>query len=105
MSDASAITGIAWYQRHQWARLRQLSADADKLDDSYDEWLAGAHKVMIQLALDGVRTRRVDVDVDELARWCQRAGRRLDGAARSEFVAERLRSGPGQANSDRGGCP
>jgi hypothetical protein len=39
----------------------------------------------------GVRAQRVDVDLDELARWCRAEGRALDSAARAAFVASRLR--------------
>jgi hypothetical protein len=40
----------------------------------------------------GVRVRRVDVDLDELVRWCRHEGRPIDSAARAAFAAERLRA-------------
>ena len=92
MNDSNAITGIAWYRRDQWTRLRQLASDLDKLEESYEEWLAGAQKALVQMSVAGVRAQRVDVDLDELARWCLGEARPLDSAARAAFVASRLRS-------------
>ena len=92
MNDSNAITGIAWYRRDQWTRLRQLAPDVDKLEESYEDWLTGAQKALVQMSVAGVRAQRVDVDLDELARWCLGEGRPLDSAARAAFVASRLRS-------------
>jgi hypothetical protein len=85
------VTGIAWYRRDQWPRLRELASDADKLDQSYEDWLAGAQRTLVQMSVAGVRAQRVDVDLDELVRWCLAEGRPLNSAARAAFAASRLR--------------
>jgi hypothetical protein len=41
MSDSDVVTGIAWYRRDPWARLRELAPDADELEESFDDWPAG----------------------------------------------------------------
>ena len=91
MSESEMVAGFAWYRREQWLRLRELASDCDKLDDSYDEWLAGAQKALLEMTLAGVSVRRVDVDIDALSQWCQAEGRILDSAARAAFVAEEVR--------------
>ena len=91
MNDSDAVTGIAWYRRDQWSRLRELVSDADRLEESYEDWLAGAQKTLVQMRVAGVRAQRIDIDLDELARWCRAEGRALDSAARAAFVASRLR--------------
>jgi hypothetical protein len=91
VTDSSLITGIAWYRRDQWTRLRNSAADADKLEESYDDWLAGAQNTLIQMTGTGVPAQRVDVDVDALVGWCQVEGRRLDSAARAAYAALQLR--------------
>jgi hypothetical protein len=48
----------------------------------------------------GVRVRRVDIDLDDLVRWCRHEGRPLDSAARAASAAERLRSGFERADSE-----
>ena len=91
MNDRDVVTGIAWYRRDQWTRLRELASDADKLEESYEDWLAGAQKTLVQMGVAGVHAQRVDVDLDELLRWCRAEGRAFDSAARAAFVAARLR--------------
>jgi len=100
VSDSETITGIAWYRRDQWARLRELATDADRLEEAYEDWLAGAQKTIVQMTAAGVRVRRVDIELDELVRWCRHEGRPVDSAARAAFTAERLRSGFERANSE-----
>ena len=85
------ITGIGWYRREQWERLRELSADVERLEDTYDEWLSGAERLLKDLRSRGVAAARVDVDVEELSRWCAEQRRRVDSAARANFVAVKLR--------------
>lgn len=91
VSGSNLVTGFAWYRREQWSRLREVASDRDKLDDSYAEWLAGAQKALLEMALADVPVKRVDVDVDALLRWCQAEGRPVDSAARAAFVADELR--------------
>jgi hypothetical protein len=86
------ITGIAWYRREQWARLREVSVDGASLDERYDDWRRRAEGNLRELRGSGVTIRRVDVDVDELLRWCRASGRAVDGPARAAFVAQRLRA-------------
>ena len=90
MSRSDPITGIAWYRRDQWARLRELAADADRLEEAYDDWLAGAQKTIVQMTAAGVRVRRVDIELDELVRWCRHEGRPLDSAARESADSENV---------------
>jgi hypothetical protein len=89
------ITGIAWYRADQWEQLRALSADKDKLHDTYEEWLAEATAKVRDLARLGVATQPVHVDVNELALWCKQQGCPLDGAARARFVTDKLQKGKG----------
>jgi hypothetical protein len=82
---------FAWYTPAQWARLRELAADPEALDPSFAAWLANAERVEAEFTRRGVAIERVLVDVDAVVGWCARRKRRLDSAARSEFVAEHLR--------------
>src|SRR5712691_1053313 len=100
LSDSDTVTGIAWYRRDQWARLRELATDADRLEEAYEDWLAGAQKTIVQMTAAGVHVRRVDIELDELVRWCRHEGCPLDSATRAAFTAERLRSGFERANSE-----
>ncbi len=101
MTDDSLVTGIAWYRRDQWGRLRELAADPDKLEESYEDWLVGAQKTLVQMAVTGVRAQRVDVDVNALVRWCRLEGRPMNSAARAAYAASQLTRAHQGANTEQ----
>ena len=81
---------LAWYRREQWALLLAVSADADKLEKTYDEWLAFASEELRKLEARGIRVRKIDVEVGALTRWCECEGRAVDGEARAEYARQGL---------------
>jgi hypothetical protein len=83
--------GIAWYRPEQWALLREVSTDRDKISEIWSEWEATASQKLAELRELGLDIRKVDVDVDELRAWCEQRQRSVDAGARSEYVAEKLR--------------
>ena len=85
------VTAVAWYQADQWQQLLDVSSDRDKLEDRYEEWLASATKMVAELKGMGVDVDLMDVDIDELVRWRKVKGKKVDGPARSHYVAEKLR--------------
>jgi hypothetical protein len=91
VTETNAVTGVAWYRRADWSRLREIASDRANLDDSYEAWLAGAQKTLLELAVAGVAARRVNVDVEALVRRCRAERRPVDSAARAAFVADQLR--------------
>ena len=95
MNESKTIVGIAWYRPEQYGLLRALAADADSMAKTYDEWLAGVTKTMQELRRQGIVVRRVDVEVRELAAWCEQQGRPFDGEARSVYAAEKVKQGHG----------
>ena len=86
------ILGVAWYRADQWSLLRALAADSEELEQTHAEWLGSATKSLDQLRKQVVSAVKVDVDVGELSAWCQKHNRPLDGKARAEYTAEKLRN-------------
>jgi hypothetical protein len=84
------VIGVAWYRREQWPMLRAMSADADQLEETYDEWVASASRQIRDLESRGIQVRKIDVDVGALTRWCQAQGRIVDAAARAEYARRGL---------------
>ena len=82
--------GFAWYRADQWQRLHELDSGATELHDRHEDWVASAERTIAELASHGIVVERVPVDVDEIAAWCTRHGKRFDSGARSLFVAELL---------------
>ena len=89
-TDSNRI-GVAWYRREQWDRLLEISSDPDQLEDTYEEWQTMAEQNLKKLAQHGYMLRKVDIDVEELLRWCNSKNRSVDGGARSEFTVVKLR--------------
>jgi hypothetical protein len=86
------VVGVAWYRPDQWQRLLEVAADSDSLHNTHPEWEIEATVRLQDLRNMGISVYRVDVDVEELLRWCNERDLELDGAARSRFVAEKLSS-------------
>ena len=84
------VVGIAWYRPEQWKLLREVSADVKNLEETHSEWMAEANKTLAILKQQGVAFVKVDVDVEELVKWCSEKGVKIDGAARSEFAVHKL---------------
>jgi len=84
------VIGVAWYRPEQWGLLRSLAADAEKLEETYAEWLAIATKAVADMQSKGIAMRKVDVNVRELATWCQARGRPLNAGSRATFVSEKV---------------
>jgi hypothetical protein len=85
------VMGVAWYRREQWGRFLEISSDRAELEDTYDEWKAVAKENLGYLARHGYTFRKVEIDVEELLIWCNSQNRPVDGDARSEFTAVKLR--------------
>jgi hypothetical protein len=82
--------GIAWYRPEQWTMLRALASDPEVLEKTHAEWLNFAAKKLEELRKDGILVRKIDVDVQELAAWCQSRDRVLNGEARASFVTDKM---------------
>jgi hypothetical protein len=70
--------------------LRALASDPEVLEKTYAEWLNFATKKIEELRKRGLLVRKIDVDVQELAAWCQSRDRVLNGEARAKFVTEKM---------------
>ncbi|MDR7120681.1 hypothetical protein [Rheinheimera soli] len=92
MQNDQVVVGIAWYQREHWERLKQIADDSAAMDDSYDEWKKNANAGMHQIRLTDKTALRVNVDIDELLKWCAEHHKPMNSAARAEFVSEKLRA-------------
>ena len=51
--ESPMVIGIGWYDRAQWTKLKQVAADAEKLDDTYEDWLRRAPSVWNERWLAG----------------------------------------------------
>lgn len=84
------VVGVAWYRRHDWQRLLEVSVDREELEGSYDEWATAMPGRMAEVEQAGFTPHKIDVAVDELICWCRHNGRVVDGSARADFAAHKL---------------
>jgi hypothetical protein len=91
MSEHQTVgIGIAWYRPEQWTMLRALASDPEVLEKTHAEWLNFATKKMEELRKEGFLVRKIEVDLQELAAWCQSRDRVLNGEARASFVTDKM---------------
>lgn len=82
----SDILGLAWYRPDQWAMLRALAPDGERLQPSHSEWLKEASTQLYEFEQRGLLVRKVDVDLPALLRWCEAQGLSPDSNARAAYV-------------------
>ena len=82
---------LAWYRPDQWTLLHAVSTDSEQLEEQYAEWLEYAEQEFKKLQSEGFRVVKLDVDVNDIIRWCTEQGRPLDGNARAEYATRKLR--------------
>jgi len=83
--------GIAWYHRDQWQRLREVSTDVDKLEETYDQWLWWATKHIKEMTDAGMSIGKVHIDIERLIVRCEENGLEVNSSSRAQYTAERLR--------------
>lgn len=85
------IIGLAWYKPNQWARLIEVSEDADRLEQTFLEWFEPASKRYNEMVRSKLQVRKIAVDVEELIEWCKRRGLPVSAASRALYVKEKTR--------------
>jgi hypothetical protein len=90
-SKQDMVVGLAWYRPQQWQRVRDISTDADDLEETYEDWLRLADNKLAELRASGLRVEKVDIDSEQLVLWCNEHGLELNAEARSRYAAEKLR--------------
>ena len=90
--EARIITGVAWYRPEQWRRLREVAEDVENLEESYEEWLQTAERLIREGIPSNVSIEKIDVDVEDLLTWCNARGFEINGKTRTQYVSEKLRA-------------
>ena len=79
------ITGIAWFRREHYPRIRAMFSDAD-YPESYDDWLNKAEAGIKHHEKHGDIAIKVILEPDEFTQWCNSLGRDIDSDAKHDFV-------------------
>ena len=89
-SQSPTPVGVAWYQPDQWQKLLAISVDKEKLEETYEEWMQEAERVIKELRRQGLHIVKVEVNIEELVAWCQKKKIPVNGEARSMYAAHKL---------------
>lgn len=82
------LMGIAWYKAENYARLRSLFTDSDKLPLTFEEWAKNAESGINHLRSQGYTIVKVDIDPDSFPAWCASHGMEINAKARIKFAGE-----------------
>ena len=82
---------MPYYQPDAWDRLKATAADPEFVENSHGEWLAKLRRCEADMKRIGVLVKTVDVDVDELARYCDSQAIPNTREMRTRYAAELLR--------------
>jgi len=85
--------GMFWYRNAEdFERLRSLSDDGAKPNDSYAQWLKAAEIVLERLKSGrcGVKAVKVVVDPDEYLSWCAERRLKINATSRMGFANDKV---------------
>jgi hypothetical protein len=86
MAKSNRNLALAWYRQDQWQLLLDYSIDSDKLAGTYQEWLEHAEEKVNEMGNDGINVVKVDINIEEMKKWCERHDKPIDGYTRSEYT-------------------
>jgi hypothetical protein len=79
-------TAIAFYKKEQWEELLASAEDRDDFETTWDEWNARAEEMIQEMSKYGVRSVRVELDIEEIKEYCEQQGIPNNAAARAQLA-------------------
>jgi hypothetical protein len=86
MAKNNRNLALAWYRQDQWQLLLDCSTDSDRLERTYQEWLEHAEKKVNEMGKEGINVVKIDINIEEMKKWCERHDKPIDGYTRSEYA-------------------
>lgn len=85
-NNVPSAVGIGWYRPETYAHCLKIFDDRNDLPDTFEEWKQLAERTERQLAAQGMKTVRVDIDPNTFPAWCRKNGfAKIDKHARMAF--------------------
>ena len=82
------VTGIAWYRREDYDRIKAMFQDGGNLPDTFDGWLSSAQGLYDKLTREGHVVEKALIDPDTFPDWCRANGVEMDGRGRMGYANE-----------------
>ena len=82
--------GVAIYSKKDYERLLEISDNRADMNDTWLEWRKKTNELKQNMRTLGIIVKDVKINLIELVRYCRERGLPNDGAARAQFVQEKL---------------
>jgi len=79
---------LAWYDPVQWAKLKAVADDPEKMDDCHADWRRGAERCERELRKLGIIASRVSIDIESLVAWCSANKLPINSESRAQYAVE-----------------
>lgn len=56
--------GIVWYTEKEWKKMKEISSDSKRLEDSFKEWEEIAQKTLSDMKVNGIVGEKVFVKAE-----------------------------------------
>ncbi len=86
MAKNNRNLALAWYRQDQWQLLLDYSTDSDRLERTYQEWLEHVEKKINEMGKEGINVVKIDINIEDMKKWCERHDKPIDGYTRSEYT-------------------
>lgn len=86
MNNAISIVGLVWYAEEDFAQIKALMLDSDKLPPRYADWQARAENGERQLRAQGHKTVRAYLKPEAFQQWCRTNGHEVNSQGRMAFA-------------------
>ena len=70
-NDTHLNLAFCWYEPDEWLDIKKFAVDADKQDDTYEEWRANANKAIKNIRASGQNVVKISMKADEFFAWCK----------------------------------
>ena len=87
-ASPTRFIALPWYRREDYARLRSIIVDSYSLAPTYAQWLMVAESNEAVAHRSGIPVKRVIIEPETFARWCENQGVPLDGRARMLYAQQ-----------------
>jgi hypothetical protein len=85
--ETKHVTGILWWKPKQWEKAKRICTDAENFDETYQDWKEAAEKALENFQLLGLTVYKIEVNLDEMVKWCKAQKLPLSAQARSRYVS------------------
>lgn len=81
---------FCWYEPDEWLKIKKVAADAEKQDDTYEEWKANANDAIRNIRATGRNVVKIAMKAEEFLAWCKENNHENNSESRSKYAAKKL---------------